>query len=65
MLLLLQQSRRLVFVQFLPSDAKQDRDLRVAGDQHAEVKQLFFAKKRQGRRVRRWRNRFAPAALRA
>ena len=35
---LLRQSRRLVIVQFLPHDAKQDRDLRVAGDQHAVVK---------------------------
>ena len=38
LLFLLRQSRRLVIVQFLPHDAKQDRALRVAGDQHAVVK---------------------------
>ena len=31
-------ARSLVIVQFLPHDAKQDRALRVAGDQHTVVK---------------------------
>jgi hypothetical protein len=38
LLFVLRQSRRLVIVQFLAYDAKQDRALRVAGDQHAVVK---------------------------
>jgi hypothetical protein len=48
LLFLLRQSRRLVIVQFLPHDAKQDRALRVAGDQYAVVKVTLLRQKASG-----------------